>query len=121
MARSSRPAYDPVARIALAFDTGNGLLGGVSLDEEGRLKPLWQRPCRISMQMTLFLDTGEIAVNDFRDGRDNVAVFDVVTGRELGRAVTGSQTANGMFLSPGWNRDVLYCSIGTVARVWAED
>jgi hypothetical protein len=117
----SPPAYDPIRRIAIAFDTGNGLLGGIRYHEDGRFEPLWRRSCRISVQMVLFLDTGEIAVNDFRDGRDHVVVFDVESGRELGRAVTESRTANGMFLSPGWGRDVIYCSIGTVARVWAED
>ena len=114
-------ACDPVRRIAIAFDTANGLLGGIQYHQDGRLELLWRRACRISMQMVLFLDTGEIAVNDFRDGRDHVVVFDVESGRELGRAVTESRVANGMFLSPGWGRDVTYCSTGTVARVWAED
>jgi hypothetical protein len=117
----SPPAYDPVRRIAIAFDTGNGLLGGVRYHEDGSFEPLWRQPCRISMQMMLFPDTGEIAVNDFRDGRDHVVFFDVESGRELGRAMTESRVANGMFLSPGWDRDVIYCSTGAIARVWSED
>lgn len=117
----SPPAYDPTRRIAIAFDTANGLLGGVRYHQDGRLEPLWRQPCRISMQMVLFPDTGEVAVNDFRDGRDHVVFFEVESGRELGRAATGSRVANGMFLSPGWDRDVIYCSTGTIARVWAED
>jgi hypothetical protein len=116
----SPPVYDPARRIAIAFDTANGLLGGIRYHENGRFEVLWRQPCRISMQMVLFPDTGEIAVNDFRDRRDHVVVFDVESGRELGRAITESRTAHGMFLSPGWGNDVTYCSVGTIARVWAE-
>ena len=71
------------------------------------------------MQMVLFLDTGEVVVNDFKDGYDHLVVYDVLTGEELGRATTQSTTANGMFLSSGWNSDVLYCSIGTIARAFS--
>lgn len=48
-------------------------------------------------------------------------VFDLESGRELGRAVTESRVANGMFPSPGWGRDLIYCSTGTIARIWAGD
>lgn len=96
------------------------MLGALRYHDDGTFEQLLQQPCRISMQMVMFLDTGEIAVNDVRDGHDHVVVFDVQSGRELGRAVTESRIANGMFLSPGWERDVIYCSTGTIARVWAE-
>ncbi len=113
----SPPAFDPTRNVAITFDTGNGQLGGFRYLGAGRFEPLWRVACRISMQLVLFLDTGEVAVNDFRDGCDHVVVFDVESGREKGRVATGSRTANGMFLSTGWNRDVYYCSIGAIARV----
>jgi len=116
----SPPAFDPLRKVAVAFDTGNGQLGAFRYSTDGQFEQLWTRPCRISMQLVLFLDTGEVAVNDFRDGRDEIAVFDVETGAEKGRVATESRTANGMFLSTGWNRDVLYSSIGTIARAYVE-
>jgi hypothetical protein len=72
------------------------------------------------MQMVIFLDSAEIVVNDFRNGFDHIVVFDIETGEERGGVATASRTANGMFLSTGWERDVIYCSIGTVARVFVE-
>jgi hypothetical protein len=61
-----------------------------------------------------------LVVNDFRGSRDNVVIYDFESGGESSRVATDSKTANGMFLSAGWNRDVIYCSIGSLARVWAE-
>ncbi len=114
----SPPAFDPVRNVAIAFDTGNGHLGAFRY-RDGNFEELWVRPCRTSMQMVLFLDTGEIVVNDFQRKRDELVVFDVESGREKARVATGSGTANGMFLSPGWQRDVMYCSIGAISRVFA--
>ena len=116
----SPPAFDPIRKIAIAFDTGNGRLGALRYLGGARFETLWTRPCRVSMQLVLFLDTGEVAVNDFRNGFDEIVVFDVETGAERGRVATESRVANGMFLSTGWYRDVIYCSIGTIARVFAE-
>jgi hypothetical protein len=116
----SPPAYDPVRNIAVAFDTGNGWLGAWRYRPDGSFQKLWSKPCRISMQLVLFLDTGELMVNDFQRGHDELILFDLETGIEKGRVATESQTANGMFLSTGWERDVLYCSIGSVARVYVE-
>jgi hypothetical protein len=112
----SPPAFDPRKKIALAFDTGNGLLAGVRYSLAKGLEKIWHKPIRISMQMILYSDTSEIVVNDFKTGFDNLVVLDIETGKEKGRVATQSPTANGMFLSPGWSRDFYYCSIGTVAR-----
>lgn len=116
----SPPAFDPIHKIAIAFDTGNGLLAGLSYSKDVGFKKLWEKPTRISMQMVMFSDTKEIAVNDFRTGCDNVVIIDTITGEEKGRVPTESTTANGMFLSPGWERDVFYCSIGAIARAFIE-
>jgi hypothetical protein len=96
------------------------LLGAARYDRDERFTPLWQQPCRTSMQPVLFLDIAELVVNDFRAGRDNVVIYNLESGGEISRVATDSRTANGMFLSVGWNRDIIYCSIGAVARVWAE-
>ena len=96
------------------------MLGAARYSQDGRFTSLWQKPCRISMQLVLFLDNAERVVNDFRCGRDNVVIYDPESGDEISRVATDSRTANGMLLSVGWNRDVIYCSIGSLARVWAE-
>ena len=114
----SPPAFDPVRKVAIAFDTGNGRLGAFRYNDDGSFEELWKRSCRISMQMVLFLDTGEVAVNDFQRGYDEIVIFDVESGEEKGRVATESVTANGMFLGVGWNRDIMYCSIGSISRVF---
>ena len=116
----SPPAFDPIHKVAIAFDTGNGLLAGLNYSNDLGFKKLWEKPTRISMQMVMFSDTKEIAVNDFRTGYDNVVIIDTITGEEKGRVPTESTTANGMFLSPGWERDIFYCSIGAIARAFIE-
>ena len=50
-------------------------------------------------------------------GTDDLVVVDIRTGNLLDRVHTGSRIANGMFLTPGGNRDVFYCTTLTVARV----
>ncbi len=115
----SPPGFDPVRQVAIGFDTGNGWIGGWR-HTAGGFEKLWAKPCRISMQMILFPDTGEVMVNDFQRGRDELVLLDVETGAEKGRVATQSITANGMFLSAGWHRDVMYCSIGSIARIFVE-
>ena len=94
----SPPAFDPIHKVAIAFDTGNGLLAGLNYSEDLGFKKLWEKPTRISMQMVMYSDTREIAVNDFRTGYDNIVVFDTITGEEKGRVPTESTTANGLSL-----------------------
>ena len=70
------------------------------------------------MQPVVFPDSAEMVINDFtRDGTDDLIVVDIRTGDLLDRIHTGSRIANGMFLTPGGNRDVFYCTTLTVARV----
>ena len=96
------------------------MIAGLNYSKDLGFKKLWEKPTRISMQMVMYSDTREIAVNDFRTGYDNIVVFDTITGEEKGRVPTESTTANGMFLSPGWERDVFYCSRGAIARAFIE-
>ena len=53
----------------------------------------------------------------YQDNEDYLIVVDIKSGELLDRVKTGSHLANGMFLTPGGNRDIFYCSTFTVARV----
>jgi len=59
------PLYDPLRRIALGYDSANGVLGAWRLGDEG-LQPLWQRRHATASHMVRFGDTGEVVINDFR-------------------------------------------------------
>ncbi|HCH79855.1 MAG TPA: hypothetical protein DFK16_03740, partial [Acidimicrobiaceae bacterium] len=112
------PVVVPERGIAVAWDSINGGLAGVSI---GDMETNWTLDIRPSMQPIVFPDSGELVINDFADdGIDYLVVVDVETGELLDRVDTGSRIANGMFLSAGDDRDVYYCSTLTLARVhWA--
>jgi len=109
------PDVDGSSGVAVAWDSINGGLAGV---EDASLEPLWHLDVRPSMQPVVFPESGELVVNDFTpDGTDDLVVVDVATGTLLDRVDTGSRIANGMFLTAGGHRDVLYCTTLALARV----
>lgn len=111
------PVHVPEADMAIAWDSINGGLAGVST-VGGGLEVAWQLGVRASMQPVVFPDSGELVINDFTaEGSDDLVVVDVASGAVLDRVPTGSRIANGMFLSAGGDRDVWYCSTLAVARV----
>ncbi len=112
------PVHVPEQDMAIAWDSINGGLAGVS-HRSGSLEVAWQlADVRPSMQPVVFPDSGELVINDFNaDGFDDVIVVDIGSGQVLDRVGTGSRIANGMFLTPGGNRDVFYCSTTVLARV----
>lgn len=110
------PVHVPELGLCIAWDSINGGLAGVSTAGE-RLEVAWRVDARPSMQPVVFPETGELVINDFRDGDDQLIVVDMRAGEVVGRVGTGSRLANGMFLTPGLDRDVYYCSTFAVARV----
>jgi hypothetical protein len=111
------PVNVPEHDMAVAWDSVNGGLAGI--DTTGPdLTVAWHVDARSSMQPIVFPDSGELVINDFTDdGSDDLIVVDVTSGELLDRAATGSRIANGMFLAPGGDRDVFYCTTTTLARV----
>ena len=74
------------------------------------------------MQPVVYPDTCELVINDYRDSDDQIIVVDMRTGEITSRVSTGSHLANGMFLTPGVDRDVYYCSTFATCRVqWANN
>ncbi len=114
------PVHVPEAQMAIAWDSVNGGLAGVST-ANGGLEVTWHLEIRASMQPVVFPESGELLINDFTaEGSDDLVVVDIATGSLIDRVATGSRVANGMFLSAGGHRDVFYCSTLTVARiVWS--
>lgn len=110
------PVHVPELGLCIAWDSINGGLAGVATTGE-RLEVAWRIDARPSMQPVVFPDTGELVINDFRDGDDQLIVVDMHAGEVVSRVSTGSRLANGMFLTPGRNRDIYYCSTFAVARV----
>ncbi|HVN64665.1 MAG TPA: hypothetical protein VMT58_08495 [Candidatus Binataceae bacterium] len=114
------PLFDSKRSIAVAFDTANSLLCGLRHRAPGEFERLWEKPFGAGFHMMLFSDTGELVVNDFYRGEDNLVVLDIVTGVELGRVGTGSPVQSVVFPAPGFARDIYYTSFMTVARIFQE-
>jgi hypothetical protein len=52
-----------------------------------------------------------------RAGGDDVVVLDIATGTELGRTRVPSMFQSVLFPSPGWGRDLYWCTFSTLARI----
>ncbi|MEM7079175.1 MAG: hypothetical protein AAF513_11155 [Pseudomonadota bacterium] len=110
------PVHVPEHDMAIAWDSINGGLAGVR--DDGELSVAWTLDVRASMQPVVFPDTGELVINDFTErGEDHLVVVDIATGALLDRVPTGSNIANGMFLSADGEGGVIYCTTAFVAHV----
>ncbi len=120
--------------VVVAWDTGN--MGIAAFDLSGGPggsggaggaagEMLWFQPFRPSMHAMLYPSTHELVINDFRmladnETSDDLVVLDIRTGQMKARVPTGATRLNAMFLCPGWQRDLYYCTSGTVARIRVE-
>lgn len=110
------PVNVPEHAMCIAWDSVNGGLAGVATDGDA-LRVAWTIDARPSMQPVVFPDTGELVINDYKTGDDQLIVVNIPTGDVLSRVSLGSRVANGMFLTAGLYRDVYYCSTLAVSRV----
>jgi hypothetical protein len=113
------PVYDATRRIAVGYDSGNGVMTAFDVDG-ATVHERWRRPQDHAAHMVLWPETGELLTFDFVDGVDHAVVVDVETGEELGRVATGSPVQSVLFPAPGWSRDAYYASFTTLARVAVE-
>ena len=110
------PVNVPEYEMCIAWDSINGGLAGISTTDR-KLAVSWQLDMRPTMQPVIFPDSGELVINNFENGEDELIVVDIATGELLSRAKVNARLANGMFLTPGFNRDIFYCTTGTFSKV----
>jgi len=112
------PAIDPQRRIAVGYDSGNGVLAAFSFAGD-TLQPLWTRQQNHAAHPLRFPDTGELVTCDHDAERmmDEVVVLDIETGTELARADTGSPVQSVLFPAVGFDRDLYLCSFTTLTHV----
>ena len=70
-----------------------------------------------TMQPVYFEQSNELVINHFDDKSDYLVVIDVLEGKILSKVNLRTPMANGMFLTPGFNNDVLYCSTLAISKV----
>lgn len=114
------PAVDVDRRIAVGYDSGNGVVTAFHLDGAGRIERMaWQRTLNHAAHPLRYADTGELVLlhHDPERGSEQAVVLDIVTGAELGRADTGSPVQSVVFTTAGFGRAFYVCSFTTVSRI----
>jgi hypothetical protein len=143
------PLYDEERRIAVAYDSANGVVQAFRFDD--RLEALWRRELDHAAHMLFFPDSGELVLHDFRGpaihrtragrvlgrgasrllrsdlfrshaarlSRDEVVVVDIETGEERARAAVPTLMQSVVFPAPGFDRDLYWVTMSTIARVVA--
>ena len=111
------PVIDPVRRVAVAYDSGNGVVTGFRIDQRGVTGRLWSREINHAAH-PLRYPSGELVLCDYDLDRrmEQVLVLDIETGEELARVDTGSPIQSVLFPCPGFGRDFYLVSFSTVTR-----
>ncbi len=103
------PAVDVGRRIAVGYDSANGVLAAFDVAADGSCTPRWRREQNHACHPILFPDTGELVTADYDLERmmDQVVVLDIETGDEHARVDTGSPLQSPVFMAPGFGRDLV--------------
>lgn len=141
------PIYDPKRRVAVGYDSGNGVVQAFRFD--GRLSPLWRAELAHAAHMILYPATGELVLHHHRGpglartslGRrlgqrasglarsshvrealarrsaDEVVVLDIETGHERARCSVPTMFQSVLFPAPGFERDLYWVTFSTLARL----
>jgi hypothetical protein len=141
------PLYDPARRIAVGYDSANGVVQAFRYED--RLAPLWRAELDHAAHMVLFPVTGELVMHHFRCPRfartavarrlgratsgllqspsvrgalarrsaDEVVVLDIETGSERARCAVPSMFQSVLFPAPGFERDLYWVTFSTLARL----
>jgi hypothetical protein len=114
------PLVDLQRRIVVGFDSANSVLCAWRMQADKCLVPLWRKePFGVASHLLLYPGSGELVVNDYRRFGEEVVVLDIETGLERARVRSGGLTQGVVFPSVGWDRDLYWCSMGRVARIFA--
>ena len=113
------PLVDESRRIAVGYDSGNGVLAAFDIADDGSTRLRWRRDQNHACHLLLFDDTGELVTTDHDAARmvDEIVVLDIETGDESLRLESGSPVQSVLFPAVGWDRDFYYCSFAAIARV----
>ena len=116
------PLVDLQRQIVVGYDSANRQMQAWRFDPAlRRLTPLWRKPdLGCASHMLLYPATGELVTNDYRRFGEEVVVLDIETGDERGRVRVGGLTQGVVFPSVGWGRDLYWCSMGKLARVFVQ-
>ncbi len=116
------PLIDVKRQIVVGYDSANSHLRAWRFDAVARvLTPLWHKSAfGCASHMLLYPETGDLVVNDYRRGGEEVVLLKIESGAETGRVRVGGFNQGVVFPSPGWGRDLYWSSMDRLARVFVE-
>lgn len=116
------PAIDGTRRIAVGYDSGNGVMTAWRFGAPGEHEMIWLREQNQAGHMIVFPETGELMSYDFDDerGTEQCVVVDIESGAEKGSVAINSPLQCVVFPAAGWNRDAYITTFTTIARVFVE-
>jgi hypothetical protein len=116
------PIVDASRRIAVGYDSGNGVITAWRYAEPAAAERIWQRERDQAGHMIVFPDTGELVSHDYdhQRGTEQCVVLDIETGAEKGRVAVNSPLQSVVFPAVGWNRDVYITTFPVISRVYVE-
>ncbi len=112
------PLIDARRSIAVGYDSGNGVICGFRIEDDGALSSLWRRRQEHGGHLLLCPESGQLVTGDYdhRRGCEQVVVLDIEDGSERARADTGSPVQSVLFPAPGFDHDFYLCSFTTISR-----
>jgi len=116
------PTVDDQRRIAVGYDSSQGVMTAWRFGEHGQTEQLWQREQNHAGHMLRFAPSGQLLTYDYDHDRglDQAVVLDIESGSELARVDTGSSVQCVQFPSLGWNDDAYVCTFAAVTRVFTD-
>jgi hypothetical protein len=116
------PAIDGSRRVAVGYDSGNGVMTAWRFGGPGEHGRLWTREQDQAGHMIVFPETGELVSYDFDHERstEQVVVLDIESGAEKGRVAINSPLQCVVFPSAGEHRDAYVTTFSTIAHVFVE-
>ena len=116
------PLIDLQRHIVIGYDSANRHLQAWRFDAAAKaLTPLWHKSAfGCASHMLLYPQSGELVINDYRRGAEEVVVLAIETGVELARVRCGGLNQGVVFPSAGWGRDFYWSSMDRLTRVFVE-
>ena len=108
------PLVDEQRRLAVAYDSGNGVVACFDADT---LELRWRREQDHASHLLLYAASGELVTGDGND----VVVLDISSGSELARVDPGHGIQSVLFPCPGTGRDFDVTSFMGVSRIEVVD
>lgn len=113
------PLVDPDRRIAVGYDSGNGVLAGFAIGADGSLTGAWSVEQNHGSHLILDSESGLFLSHHHDNERwmEQYVVREIVTGAEVARLDSGSPMQSVLFPAVGAERRVYSCTFTTVSAL----